>query len=168
MKTNKPLYFTLDYKLTFADNDLPTHYAFKVGNNLDAIAREYEQVDVKKISVQLSTLIAKVDTLQNTLSPEFTSSIPKGRAHVRLSKAFKRTAQQKPVGPVSVGGAPLTIALFGEEEKGAVLSVVQYRDADRSADRAAKLVPLERSERNAVTVIGPRVRFEFAIAEELE
>jgi uncharacterized coiled-coil protein SlyX len=69
-----------------------------------------EQVDVKKISVQLSTLIAKVDTLQNTLSPEFTSSIPKGRAHVRLSKAFKRTAQQKPVGPVSVGGAPLTMA----------------------------------------------------------
>jgi uncharacterized coiled-coil protein SlyX len=69
-----------------------------------------EQVDVKKISVQLSTLIAKVDTLQNTLSPEFTSSIPKGRARVRLSKAFKRTAQQKPVGPVSVGGAPLTMA----------------------------------------------------------
>jgi uncharacterized coiled-coil protein SlyX len=69
-----------------------------------------EQVDVKKISVQLSTLIAKVDTLQNTLSPEFTSSIPKGRARVRLSKAYKRTAQQKPVGPVSVGGAPLTMA----------------------------------------------------------
>jgi hypothetical protein len=68
-----------------------------------------EQVDVKKISVQLSTLIAKVDTLQNTLSPEFTSSIPKGRARVRLSKAYKRTALQKPVGPVSVGGAPLTM-----------------------------------------------------------
>jgi len=69
-----------------------------------------EQVDVKKISGQLSTLIAKVDTLQNTLSPDVTSSIPKGRARVRLSRAFKRTAQQKPVGPVSVGGAPLTMA----------------------------------------------------------
>jgi hypothetical protein len=69
-----------------------------------------EQVDVKKISVQLSTLISKVDTLQNTLSPEFTSSIPKGRGRIRLSKAYKRTAQQKPVGPVSVGGAPLTMA----------------------------------------------------------
>ena len=67
-----------------------------------------EQVDVKKISNQLSTLIAKVDTLQNTLSPEVTSSIPKGRARVRLSKAYKRTALQKPVGPVSIGGAPLT------------------------------------------------------------
>jgi hypothetical protein len=69
-----------------------------------------EQVDVKKISVQLSTLIAKVDTLQNTLSPEVTSSIPRGRARVRLSKAYKRTALQKPVGPVSIGGAPLTTA----------------------------------------------------------
>jgi hypothetical protein len=69
-----------------------------------------EQVDVKKISVQLTTLISKVDSLQNALSPEFTSSIPKGRARVRLSKAYKRTAQQsKPLGPVSIGGAPLTM-----------------------------------------------------------
>src|SRR6516162_7598052 len=65
-----------------------------------------EQVDVKKISVQLSTLIAKVDSLQ------ITSSIPKGRARTRLSgAAYKRVARQpKPVGPVSVGGAPLTTA----------------------------------------------------------
>ena len=69
-----------------------------------------EQVDVKKISGQLSTLITKVDALQNAITPEFTASIPKGRARARLSKAYKRTAQQKPVGPVSVGGAPLTIA----------------------------------------------------------
>jgi septal ring factor EnvC (AmiA/AmiB activator) len=70
-----------------------------------------EQVDVKKISSQLSMLIAKVDSLQNALSPEFTSSIPKGRARARLSAAYKRMARQpKPVGPVSVGGAPLTMA----------------------------------------------------------
>jgi hypothetical protein len=70
-----------------------------------------EQVDVKKISVQLSQLIAKVDSLQNAIAPEFTSSIPKGRARARLSAAYKRTARQpKPLGPVSVGGAPLTTA----------------------------------------------------------
>ena len=65
-----------------------------------------EQIDVKKVSVQLSTLIAKVDSLQ------ITSSIPKGRARTRLSgAAYKRVARQpKPVGPVSVGGAPLTTA----------------------------------------------------------
>ena len=71
-----------------------------------------EQVDVKKISAQLSTLIAKVDTLQNAISPETTSSISRGRARARLSgAAYKRMARQsKPLGPVSVGGAPLTTA----------------------------------------------------------
>jgi hypothetical protein len=69
-----------------------------------------EQVDVKKISSQLSTLIAKVDSLQNAMTPEVTSSIPKGRARNRLSGVLrKRMARQpKPVGPVSIGGAPLT------------------------------------------------------------
>jgi len=72
-----------------------------------------EQSDVKKISGQLSTLIAKVDSLQNAIAPEFTSSIPKGRARNRLSgMARKRIAKPmiKPAGPISVGGAPLTTA----------------------------------------------------------
>ena len=71
-----------------------------------------EQDDVKKISTQLSSLIAKVDLLQNAIAPEITSSIPKGRARARLSAmARKRMARPlKPVGPISVGGAPLTTA----------------------------------------------------------
>jgi uncharacterized coiled-coil protein SlyX len=69
-----------------------------------------EQVDVKKISAQLSTLIAKVDTLQNTITPEITSSIPKGRARNRLSRVVRNriAGQPKPVGSVSVRGAPLS------------------------------------------------------------
>ena len=69
-----------------------------------------EQVDVKKISSQLSTLMAKVDSLQNAIATEITSSIPKGRARARLSRAARKkmARQSKPVGPVSVGGAPLT------------------------------------------------------------
>ena len=69
-----------------------------------------EQVDLKKVSSQLSTLIAKVDTLQHAITPEITSSIPKGHARSRLSAMVrKRMARQlKAVGPVSVGGAPLT------------------------------------------------------------
>jgi septal ring factor EnvC (AmiA/AmiB activator) len=69
-----------------------------------------EKSDVKKVSSQLSTLMTKVDTLQNAISTEITSSIPKGRARARLSAAArKRMARQaKPLGPVSVGGAPLT------------------------------------------------------------
>jgi septal ring factor EnvC (AmiA/AmiB activator) len=72
-----------------------------------------EHVDVKKMSAQISTLIAKVDSLQNAIAPEVTSSIPKGRARNRLSGVLrKRMARQPkplgPVGPVSVGGAPLS------------------------------------------------------------
>jgi septal ring factor EnvC (AmiA/AmiB activator) len=71
-----------------------------------------EHVDVKKMSAQISTLIAKVDTLQNAIAPETTSSIPRGRARNRLSGlARKRMARSpKTVGPVSIGGAPLTTA----------------------------------------------------------
>jgi uncharacterized coiled-coil protein SlyX len=69
-----------------------------------------EQVDIKKISVQLSTLTAKVDSLQNALAPEFTSSIPKGHARNRLSAHKRWTRSSKAVGPVSIGGAPLTTA----------------------------------------------------------
>jgi septal ring factor EnvC (AmiA/AmiB activator) len=69
-----------------------------------------EHVDVRKMSAQISTLLAKVDSLRNAIAPEVTSSIPKGRAHNRLSGVLrKRMARQpKPVGPVSVGGAPLS------------------------------------------------------------
>jgi len=60
-----------------------------------------EQVDVKEISFQLSTLTAKVDSLQNAITTEITSSITKGHARARLSGAArKRMARQaKPVGP---------------------------------------------------------------------
>jgi hypothetical protein len=73
------------------------------------------QVNAKKVSGQLSTLISKVDSLQATIATEITSSIPKGRARARLSAmARKKMARQsKPVGPVSVGGAPLTTAPAG-------------------------------------------------------
>jgi hypothetical protein len=42
LRTNKPLYFTKDYRLTYDDGDLPTHYAFKVADRTAGLAREYE------------------------------------------------------------------------------------------------------------------------------
>ena len=68
-----------------------------------------EHQDVKKISAQISTLIAKVDSLQNAITPEVTSSIPARHAGNRLSRAVRKkmARQPKPVGPVSLGGAPL-------------------------------------------------------------
>ena len=44
LETNRPLYFTKDYRLTYDDSDMPTHYAFKVGDRTDSIAREYERL----------------------------------------------------------------------------------------------------------------------------
>jgi hypothetical protein len=71
-----------------------------------------ERSDVKTISAQLSTLIAKVDSLRSVVTSEITSSIAKARARARLSGlARKRLARSmKPKGYISVGNAPLTTA----------------------------------------------------------
>jgi PelA/Pel-15E family pectate lyase len=44
LKTNKPLYFTKDYRLVYDDGDMPTHYAFKISSDLDGIAQQYERL----------------------------------------------------------------------------------------------------------------------------
>jgi len=68
-----------------------------------------EHVDVKKMSAQISTLIAKIDSLQNAVAPEFTSSISTGHGRGRLYVSNRMARQSKPYGPVSVGGAPLSV-----------------------------------------------------------
>ena len=72
-----------------------------------------QQTDVKKLTAQLYVLAAKVDTLQSAVTPETTGSLPQMRGRARLSAlARKKTAVRlpKPLGPVSVGGAPLSFA----------------------------------------------------------
>jgi pectate lyase-like protein len=44
MGTNKPLYFTKDYKLVYTDDDLPTHYSFQASYGLPAVIAYYEEV----------------------------------------------------------------------------------------------------------------------------
>ena len=44
LQTNKPLYFTTKYELTYDDSDLPTHYGFKVSHRLDALEHEYDRL----------------------------------------------------------------------------------------------------------------------------
>ncbi len=43
LHTNKPLYFTKDYQLTYDDSDMPTHYSFKANHSLVQI-----QADVRR------------------------------------------------------------------------------------------------------------------------
>ena len=54
LKTNKPLYFTKKYELTYSDADMPTHYSFKVPSRLESIEAEYERLksaDAKALGV---------------------------------------------------------------------------------------------------------------------
>jgi hypothetical protein len=44
LTTNRPLYFTKTYELTYDDSDMPTHYCFKVASGLQGIERQYQQL----------------------------------------------------------------------------------------------------------------------------
>lgn len=60
--TDRPLYFTKDYQLTYSDDDMPTHYAFKVGSRLDAIQQEYERclaTPPKPVAVPVKPVVDK-------------------------------------------------------------------------------------------------------------
>ncbi|MCA9049166.1 MAG: pectic acid lyase [Planctomycetaceae bacterium] len=44
LQTNRPLYFTKDYQLTYRDDDLPTHYGFIIGSDLDSLQKKYDDL----------------------------------------------------------------------------------------------------------------------------
>lgn len=44
LKTNRPLYFTKDYRLVYTDDDLPTHYSFRVPSNVRKLRSDYEKL----------------------------------------------------------------------------------------------------------------------------
>jgi len=43
LQTNRPLYFTKQYELTYSDHDVPTHYGFKVSSKVDALQAAYDK-----------------------------------------------------------------------------------------------------------------------------
>jgi len=73
-----------------------------------------QQADLKRISRQLASLSAQTEALQNAMGPLTTSSIsiPHSNPRARLVRASRKTVAPlpKPVGPVSVRGAPLSPA----------------------------------------------------------
>jgi hypothetical protein len=79
-----------------------------------------ERSDVKAISAQMSTLIAKIDALQNKFASDITASFPKERARTRLSELIhKRLARHpKPLGLISVREAPLSFPVAAPAPKG--------------------------------------------------
>ena len=80
-----------------------------------------QQADLKRITRQLSLLTVQVSSLQNSVTPQLTtSSIPRPNPRARVVQASRKvlppvlpptlTPLPKPVGPFSVGGAPLSPA----------------------------------------------------------
>jgi hypothetical protein len=71
-----------------------------------------QQADLKEISRQLSSLAAQADALQSAVTPLTTSSISHSNARARVVRTSRKIVSPllKPVGPVSVGGAPLSPA----------------------------------------------------------
>jgi hypothetical protein len=75
-----------------------------------------QQADLKRISRQLSSLATQLDALQSAVAPLTTSSIPHPKPRARVALTSRKMPPPlppplpKPVGPVSVGGAPLSPA----------------------------------------------------------
>jgi hypothetical protein len=71
-----------------------------------------QQADLKRVSRQLSALAAQAETIQSAMTPLTTSSIPRPNPRARPVRTSRKIipALPKPVGPVSVGGAPLNPA----------------------------------------------------------
>ena len=71
-----------------------------------------QQADLKRISRQISSLAAQTDALQSAVTPLTTSSIPHSNTRARVVGTSRKIIPPlpKPVGPVSVGGAPLSPA----------------------------------------------------------
>lgn len=44
LKTNRPLYMTAKYELTYDDSEVPSHYGWKVASHADRLAKELEAV----------------------------------------------------------------------------------------------------------------------------
>lgn len=97
-----------------------TDIQFSQGQNATALATLTEnsatqQADLKRISRQLMSLSAQVNALQSGMAPLTTGSIPPSNPRARIIRTSRKTTPSapplpKPVGPVSVGGAPLTPA----------------------------------------------------------
>ncbi len=48
LKSNRPLYMTREYRLTYEPDDLPTHYGFIVGSSIDSLQKRLDRLTTAK------------------------------------------------------------------------------------------------------------------------
>jgi len=51
LRTNRPLYFTREYQLTYDSTDLPTHYGFIVGSNVASLRKQLKSAQAASVPV---------------------------------------------------------------------------------------------------------------------
>jgi hypothetical protein len=84
LKTNRPLYFTKDYELTYKDDDLPTHYRFVWDSRLDAIEAEWKRQEAKEPPAAAKVDPGRVRAILDTQDP-------RGAWVEKGARAFHRT-----------------------------------------------------------------------------
>lgn len=67
LQTNRPLYFTKDYKLTYDGSDAPTHYSFVVDSRLNRIEARYRDLLAADPNKLKTGKPPKADSLTPTL-----------------------------------------------------------------------------------------------------
>lgn len=73
LQTNRPLYLTRDYQLTYRDDDLPTHYGFQVGSSLEQLRRRWE--DIRKRSPEELARLRQPRAAQPRMTPRLTADV---------------------------------------------------------------------------------------------
>jgi hypothetical protein len=76
-----------------------------------------QQVDLTRISDQLSSLLERTEALKKGEKPVTTSTIPQPKSRSKIVRASRKDPPRslKPAGRVSVGGAPLRPAIAAGE-----------------------------------------------------
>lgn len=49
LKTNRPLYFTLEYELTYDDSQMPTHYGFQLASKVSELQKHYDRLIAENV-----------------------------------------------------------------------------------------------------------------------
>lgn len=129
LKTNKPLYFTKKYEVTYDDSDLPTHYGFKASNKLDAIEAKYKRLVTRQDSqIELLRLLKKprVPELSRSLTSKATQTI------MRLDQrgAWVEPAPKRSRSNISAGTPSLSSRTFSDN----LITLAQYVAALKSIE----------------------------------
>ncbi|WP_299468937.1 pectate lyase [uncultured Gimesia sp.] len=70
LKTNRPLYFTKQYQLTYESDDLPTHYGFIIDSKVDSLESRYRSL-LKASPEKLASM--RFPTRRVRLTPSLTA-----------------------------------------------------------------------------------------------